>query len=357
MNTMFESTSLGGLAVKNRLVRSATLETGGAQDGKITPLLGDIYRELAAGGVGLIITGMMGVAPGACIHSGMAKIYDESFPERFQKIADGVHALDGKLVVQLGHCGAKSRELDGAAYAHAPSDIDAYGLSAKALTVEELEALVKAYGTAALRCRQAGADGVQIHAAHGYLLCQFLSPLFNHRTDAYGGAIENRARLLLQVYDEIRAQVGPNYPVLVKINYSDLAEGGISEEDVLWFCRELDRRGIDAIEVSAGIGIDKYSGPIRNKCTDEGFNASYARRLAQDVGCAIISVGGYRSPEKIEEVLSHGDVAATAFCRALIREPDLPRRWEKDERTPAACISCGKCFGTPQHGCIFNMAG
>jgi 2,4-dienoyl-CoA reductase-like NADH-dependent reductase (Old Yellow Enzyme family) len=193
---------------------------------------------------------------------------------------------------------------------------------------------------------------VQIHAGHSYLLSRFLSPIFNHRTDEYGGSVNGRARFLFEAYREIRKCVGQNYPVLVKINYSDIAEGGISEADVLWYCKELDRRGIDAIEVSAGIGADKASSSIQGGRTDEAFNSEYALRLSHEINAAVISVGGYRSPEKINEVLNAGNIAAVSLCRPLIREPGLPNRWQSGDLSKVACISCGKCFNSPRHGCF-----
>lgn len=354
MKKLFEPAVLGGLTIKNRLIRSATIETAGAENGKITPLLGRIYETLADGGIGLIITGMMGVAPNACIHSGMTKIYDESFCDRFGSIVEKVHQKGCKIVVQLGHCGAKSKELDGPDYAFAPSDIDLPAFQGKEISEAQIEALVKAYGAAALKCKECGADGVQIHAAHGYLISMFLSPLTNRRTDQYGGEIPSRAKLLLDVYDEIRRQVGHAYPVLVKINFSDVAQGGISEQDVIWVCKELDARGIDAIEVSAGIGMDASSTSGQGGRRDEAYNAPYALQVKKVVKAAVISVGGFRSPEKILEVLNSGEIEAVSLCRALIREPDLPRRWQNGELVPAACISCGSCFKTPQHGCYID---
>lgn len=354
MKTMFEPATLGNLSIKNRLIRSATIETAGAKNGKIEPLLGQIYDDLALGGIGLIITGMMGVALNSCIHAGMTKIYDDSFSERFKRIVEDVHKKGSKIVVQLGHCGAKAKELDGTGYAFSPSDVDIPLFKGKAMTETQIHDLVKAYGVAAQRCKECGADGVQIHAAHGYLINEFLSPLFNHRTDQYGGPIEGRSKLLLDVYDEIRTQVGNSYPVLVKINYNDVAEGGIIEPDVLWYCKRLDKRGIDAIEVSAGIGLDASSTSAQGGRKDEAYNAQYALRLTSNVNTAVISVGGYRSPTKIIDVLNSGDIEAISLCRALIREPDLPNRWERGTSVKAACLTCGKCFLTPQHGCFID---
>ena len=357
MKTMFDEIAWGNLRLKNRLIRSATMEIGGARKGMITPLLGQVYESLASGGVGLIITGMMGVAPNSCLYAGMAKIYDASFYDNFRAVANLVHQGGAKIVVQLGHCGAKAGLLDGDSHAYAPSDIA--DSPAQAMTIQQLQKLVKDYGIAARCCRESGADGVQIHGAHGYLINQFLSPLYNRRDDAYGGAIEGRARLLFEIYEEVREQVGKDYPVLLKISYSDLLPGGSSEAEVLWYCRELDQRGMNAIEVSAGIAIntiDDATGPTRGGLRDEAFNADYAQRLAQEIDCAVISVGGYRSPQVINQALNSGNIEAIALCRALIREPGLPQRWRAGDNSSSTCISCNKCFYVKNHGCYLDQA-
>ena len=351
MRTIFEPAKLGNLEIKNRLVRSATQEIGAMHNGQITSRLGDIYADLARGGVGLIITGMMGVAPNSCASPGMAKIYSDTFAEEFLAVAERVHAQGGKLVVQLGHCGARAAEIDDGDSALAPSDIPNKNPPVRAMTVEEIENLVKAYGAAALSCKDAGADGVQIHAAHGYLISEFLSPLFNHRTDAYGGSAAGRARLLFEVYDEIRRQVGSDYPILVKLNYTDLTPGGVTEEEVLANCKELSRRGIDAIEVSCGAALDRITNSTRGAAQEEAFNSEFAIRLSFEIDSAVISVGGYRSPEKIEQVLNESRIAAISMCRALIREPNLPERWRSGDRTKAECIACSRCFNSSSHGC------
>ena len=354
MKNIFEQVSLGNLIIKNRLVRSATMETGGGKDGRLLPAMGQIYAELAEGGVGLIITGMMGVAPNSCINSGMIKIYDPQFTNDFRSVVERVHQLGSKIVVQLGHCGVKSTELDADNVAFGPCDMPERTPPVRAITKEEIAELVKAYGVAAVKCKEAGADGVQIHAAHGYLISEFLSPIYNKRTDEYGG--EGRAKFLLEVYDEIRGQVGSDYPILVKINGNDVAPGGISEEEFTKCCKELAWRGIDAIEVSCGIGIDRTSNSTQGSRQDEAYNAPLAKRLSQKIDKAVISVGGYRSIEKVEEVLNEGNVAAISMCRALIREPGLPKRWKAGNREKAKCLACSKCFASPKHGCYLMQS-
>ncbi len=346
MKKIFEEVTLGSLTVKNRLVRSATFE-GGAENGVITPFLTDLQEGLAKGGVGLIITGMMAIGPNAGIKSSMVRVDSEEFITKYAEIAEAIHRYGSKVVIQLNHCGAKA---EAGLNPLGPSDIDG---RAKGMTTDDIKAVVADFGKAAKRCREAGADGVQIHGAHGYLISQFLSPYYNKRNDAYGGSIENRARFLFAVYDEIRAQVGDAYPVLIKINYSDLVENGLTGDECVWVCKQLEKRGIDAIELSSGIGLGKESRPAQIN-GGEGYFAEGALRLAEEVKTPVITVGGYRTPKSIEEFLNKGNISAVSLCRPLIREPGLPAKWQAGDISAALCISCNKCFEVPQLSCAFN---
>jgi len=351
MKRVFEECTVGNMVLKNRLVRSATFENGGADNGVITPLLKKVYEELVKGEVGLIITGMMGIGPNACVNSSMVKIYDDSFIAKFTEVTNSIHQLGGKIVVQLGHCGVKSTIIDWGDKPFCPSD---YG-NAKEISKDEMKMLLKKYGEAALKCKMAGADGVQIHAAHGYLISEFLSPYFNNRTDEYGGDIQNRTKFLFDIYDEIRSSVGENYPVLIKINYSDLVENGLNGEECAWVCMELEKRGLDAIEISSGIGVSTESTPTQpSQKKIEGFFADGALDVAAKVSIPVISVGGYRSIKTIEEKLNQGNIVAVSLCRPFIREPFLAKKWEKDDKAKALCVSCSMCFSMSQHGCSLD---
>jgi 2,4-dienoyl-CoA reductase-like NADH-dependent reductase (Old Yellow Enzyme family) len=257
--------------------------------------------------------------------------------------------------VQLGHIGVKAKGFVRDDCVMSSSDIQFEdGSSARAMTRDDINAVAAAFGSAALRCKEAGADGVQIHAAHGYLITQFLSPYYNKRTDEYGGGIKNRARFLLEVYDAIRANVGASYPVLVKINYTDLAEPGISPDEAVQVCKELSARGIDGIEVSGGIGLNSKTSPSQRGFAEEGFFAANAARVASQVSCPVIAVGGFRTPEKIEEWLNKGNFEAAALSRPLIREPALANRWKNGDVSKASCISCSKCFLMEHLGCFVD---
>lgn len=347
MKKMFEPVDLGQLRIKNRIVRSATVEKCRLEDGAIDPALAARYRTYAEGEVGMIITGMAGVGRNACLGPGMINLMEQT-PADIKVFVDGAQVNGCKVVVQLSHCGAVAQVLHDGDRPFGPSELQLRENAPviRAMTTDEIADVVRGFADSALKCKQAGADGVQLHGAHGYLICQFLSPFYNKRTDAYGGPIENRARLLFEAYDAVRAAVGANYPVMVKINYSDLVDGGLTPEDSTWVCQELDRRGIDAIELSAGVGLGRESSPSRrvNEAADEAYFAQPALELAEVVNAAVISVGGYRTPAVIEDVLNRGKIAAVSMCRPFIREPGLAARWKAGDLRPAECISCSKCF-------------
>lgn len=346
MKKIFEPVDLGQLNIKNRLIRSATFEGGTISDGEITPQLGQIYAALADGGTGLIISGMMGVGHNSRAFSAMARIDSESFHHRMAELVEIVHNHGSKLVVQLSHCGAKATVLDEGNQPWAPSPCEAIrGLPAKEMNAAEIQQLIRDFGQAARRCKEAGADGVEIHSGHGYLLSQFLSPYYNKRQDAYGGSIENRARFLLEIYDEIRRQAGPDFPLLIKINYSDLITPGLTGEECGYICRELDARGIDALEISSGLSVNKASAtsqPVRD--TSTGLYSEGALDIADQIQAAVISVGGYRTLSTVTDILNRGNITAMALSRPLICEPNLPNQWRTGTKDDSRCISCNRCF-------------
>jgi len=319
MKKIFEPVSLGRLEIKNRIIRSATLTNKDCADGIILPYLKDGSAALAKGNVALVITGMMGIGVNSCAADFMPRTYIDGFSEKLSEIVDAIHENGGKIVVQISHCGANAMVLEEGENPWAPSDIvSVMGFEAKEMTKEQIARVVKDFGKAAKICREAGADGVQLHCAHGYLLSQFLSPYYNKRSDEYGGGIENRARIVFDAYSEIRKQVGEDYPVMIKINYSDLiGKEGLLPEDSTWVCKELAKLGIDAIEVSSGLALTKETRPSLKveEGAMEGHFTEGALKLSAELSTPIISVGGYRTKEQIEHVLNEGNIAAIAMAR------------------------------------------
>jgi len=192
-----------------------------------------------------------------------------------------------------------------------------------------------------------GFDGVQIHAAHSYLLSQFLSPAYNHRRDAYGGSIENRARMLVEVVQAIREGVGEDYPFLVKMNSRDFLEGGLELEDALQAGAMLKGVGIDAIEVSGGTFASGDLMPIRRGIATEGDEAYFkheARAFKERISLPIILVGGIRSFSIAEKIVDDHSADYISMCRPFIREPGLINRWQSGDLRKAACLSDSKCL-------------
>lgn len=332
MKKIFEPVSLGNLTLKNRIIRSATLTNKDCEDGIVQPHLKESSAALAKGNVALIITGMMGIGVNSCAADFMPRTYIDGFPEKLREIVDTVHENDGKIVVQISHCGANAIVFEEGENPWAPSDITSVmGFEAKEMTKEQIERVVKDFGKASKICKDAGADGVQLHCAHGYLLSEFLSPYYNKRIDEYGGGIENRARIVFDAYSEIRKQVGDEYPVMIKINYSDLiGEEGLLPEDSCWVCRELSKRGISAIEISSGLALTKETRPSLKveEGAMEGHFTEGALKLSNELETPIISVGGYRTKEQIEHVLNEGGIAAIAMSRPFAN-PTYIASWDK----------------------------
>lgn len=345
MKKLFEQITVGGILTKNRLVRSATQEGSAVNGGNIGIELLSVYRKIAEGGVGIIITSMVGVDVNARVFPKMIKAYDDDFVDGLNRIVTVAHENGSKVVVQLAHNGAKANP-DNGNIPLAPSDLADKNFNAKAMTKEEINKVIQSFASSASKCKQAGADGIQIHGAHGYLLSEFLSPYFNKRTDEYGGNIANRARIIFEIFDAIRSEVGEDYPVWIKINSEDFVENGFSHEESLWVCKELEKRGINGIEVSGGIAISSKSAPTRiiSRKNDKGTFSDYAMTMAETVNADVISVGGYRTAEMIENWLNKGQIQAVSLSRPLICEPDLPNIWKNTGNRPAKCISCNHCF-------------
>ncbi|MFW6135322.1 MAG: NADH:flavin oxidoreductase [Chloroflexota bacterium] len=344
---LFETGTIGSLALPNRLIRSATAERMAHPDGRPRPPMMALYRELTLGGVGLIITGHMYVHASGKAHPEMTGIHDDQLIPHLAELTAAVHELGGRVAVQINHGGMQcSRETVSGTLA--PSDIEAPFLSqpAREMTGDEIALLIQAYADAARRARQAGFDAVQIHGAHGYLISEFLSPFTNRRTDAWGGDQERRTRFLRAVCQAVRQHVGPDYPVFIKLGMMDAVEAGLALEDGLRVVATLDEMGLDGVEISGGIGggesLNTRSG-IRSQA-DEAYFRSWAQQARQVTPLPIALVGGLRSREVMEDVLRSGDADFISMSRPLICEPDLPNRLRQGLQDQASCISANRCY-------------
>jgi 2,4-dienoyl-CoA reductase-like NADH-dependent reductase (Old Yellow Enzyme family) len=347
---LFDPITIGNLTLENRTVRSATWMGMADAEGGCTPRLIEAKAALARGGVGLIITGLATVDGASRSGPGMLSCDRGSLVPGLAAMAQAVHDNGGRIALQIAHGGLMApAELTGQQPVGPSPMMTEQGPLGRALTVEEIAEIVETFGAAARRAVRAGYDAVQIHAAHGYLLSQFLSPWFNHRTDEYGGPLENRARLLLQVVRRVREETGEGYPILAKINVDDRLPEGFGASDMLTVCEWLQEAEADAIELSGGTTMALLQGQPQNSYARVGDPSVYWRDAAEQlkarVALPLILVGGIRSRESAEALLSEGVCDCVALCRPLIREPDLVARWRSGASAEAACISCDGCFG------------
>jgi 2,4-dienoyl-CoA reductase-like NADH-dependent reductase (Old Yellow Enzyme family) len=354
MSEMFEATEINGMKMANRFVRSATWEGMAADDGACSPKLVGLMSELAKGDVGLIITSHAYIRQDGQAGPWQLGIYNDALIQGLREMTQAVHDHGGSVVLQAAHAGFFANAKLTGQTPLAPSHVEGIAKSPrKEMSVDDIQEIVEAFGAAASRAREAGFDGVQIHSAHGYLLSQFLSPAFNKRADEYGGSVENRAKLLLEVLRRVRDSVGADFPVLAKMNSEDFLDGGLTLEDSLKVGALLEEGGIDAIELSGGTVVSGKLSPSRMGIKSEEKEAYFresAKAFKEALKVPIIMVGGNRSFQLAERLVAQGYTDYISMSRPFIREPALIKRWASGDLSKAACISDNQCFGPGMAG-------
>jgi 2,4-dienoyl-CoA reductase-like NADH-dependent reductase (Old Yellow Enzyme family) len=360
------------MSVKNRFVRTAVGDGWCTLDGGCTDELINFYRQLAEGGTGLIITGASYVHPNYKVGRFIG-LYSDKLIDGYKKLTSEVHVFDAKIVCQLYLPGRAEAENP---IGPSPVKVDLTGTNPRELTEAEIQEFIAAFAQAARRTKEAGFDGVQFHAAHGYLLHSFLSPYTNRRRDKWGGSFENNMRFLLETYKQCTDLVGTDYPVLIKINAQDYIEGGITLDLSKRYAEKISSVGFNAIELSAGVNTDRplfYMGKgdlpanyrimgkdlgqtrqilknIKGLENDIKFKEAYFRPFAREIKKVIdvplILPGGNRTVSIMEDVLKTGDADFIGLCRPLIREPDFPNKVKKWGQKKAECLNCNRCLST-----------
>ena len=345
MNLLFQPFEFCGIQLKNRFVRSATMENLASPEKLPSEDLMRLYEELARGGIGLIITSA--VRPDrdwdpSAESKNMCLDRDDQLPA-FSWLVDRIHAFESRVALQLGSF-----------YRYAgdfvlPSMLQRDRSSRplpRALETAEVKRIIVRYAEAGERAWRAGFDAVQLNAAHGFPLSRFLSPLFNRRDDEYGGSPENRARVILEISDEIRRKTDEKYPVFIKMNVADFCDGGMTLDDALEIAKIFAQNGISAIEASGGTANSTVtqSGPSDPSEWQEGYFLDYAAAIKSAVDIPIILVGGLRNPSMMAEIIEAGKVDLVAMSRPFIKEPHIVKRWMDGDREPAYCISCDGCL-------------
>lgn len=338
MKYIFETAQLGNLVLQNRMIRSATWEGLADEVGHMPEQLYQVYERLAKGGVGAIITGFTSVASDDLYFGGMARISADMLIKEHQRLVGICHDENTPVIAQLAlgeYNGLQKRNMD----------IDE-------LTAADIGKVIELFVAAAQRAAMAGYDGVQLHAAHHFFLSRFISPACNHRQDEYGGDAVGRGKILLDILRGIKA-AAPRLHVMTKINCNDFMAGGLRPEDSLVICQMLANAGIEAIEVSGnGTSVAGIRAGV-----NEAYFKDFAITLANTVNIPVILVGGHRSIENMEQILNEGKIEFLSLSRPLVREPNLPLRWQNGDTSPAKCISCNMCYQTPGHECVFRLKG
>lgn len=328
-----------GTVIRNRLVKSAMSEALGNRDRAPTPELVHLYGAWAEGGIGLCITGNVMIDRRALGEPGNVVIEDDRHLAELTAWAQAATRGGTQCWVQLNHPGKQSpkglnKETVSPSAVPFRSEMQAFFATPRELTEAEILDLIQRYGRAAGIVKQAGFTGVQIHGAHGYLVSQFLSPHHNRRTDQWGGSAENRRRFVIEVMRAMRAAVGPQFPIGIKLNSADFQRGGFTEEESLDVIKALEAEGIDLVEISGGTyeapamtGVkNKGDAPKDSTRQREAYFLAFAEKARQAVKLPLVVTGGFRSAGGMASAIESGAVDFVGVARSLALEPDLPRR-------------------------------
>ena len=351
VSSLFSPIKIKSLALVNRAVMPPMGTNLGNPDGTVSEANLAYIKRRARGGAGLIITEIASVHPSGSAIPNELGAYDDRFIPGLKKIADAVHAAGNKVALQLHHAGRESLYLLQEKKAIAPSAIRSlvFGLTPREITREEIQEMIAAFGVAARRGMEAGFDAVEVHGAHGYLITQFLSVLSNKRDDEYGGSLSNRSRFMIEVLQEIRKTVGPDFPISLRLSVEECIKDGYTFEDVRPILPNLVKAGADILHASLGThgspgGIT--SAPFEYQ---PGFNVWRAKKLKEAVGLPVIAVGRFTDPSLANEVIARGEADLVAFGRQYLADPDfLTKAREGRPEDIRKCIACNQ-------GCIERL--
>lgn len=379
MKKVFERSAIGTIELKNRILRSATHEGMGDQYGKPLKELYDTYEKLAKGGAGAIITGYVGVKQNGRTMFNMRMFDKDEYVLDYKPFNLKLKQYNTPVILQLAHGGSQtSSKITGVVPLSASPTKNYFGERCKEASESEIEDIIDCFVNSIGRAKEAEFTGVQLHAAHGYLLSEFLSPFLNKRKDHWGGSVENRFRIVREILQKSREKVG-HFPIWVKVSAFDENRNRKELEEMIKGCQMLEGDGCDAIEVSCGYGfkgfdtirvpkvpvdamlallpdfknsssfkksflkivaplvIKKYK-PIHN------YNVKSAERIKKNVNIPVIVVGGIRKLEDIKNIIEKTDIDFVSMCRPFIIEPNIVNKFQENKSVESKCIDCGYCL-------------
>ncbi|MEW6202191.1 MAG: FAD-dependent oxidoreductase [bacterium] len=346
MGKIFEGIKIGALELKNRIVMSPMGTGFGGEGGVVSARIKKYYGRRAGGGAGMIIVEATAVAPEGVGFPGYLGIWDDKFILGLAELADEIKSNGARACIQIYHAGRQSREKYIGTQPIAPSAVpwSPAGEMPRELRIEEVNELVEKFADAALRAKKAGFDAVEIHGAHGYLICQFLSPQSNRRTDEYGGEKpEQRATFALKIIKRTREKNGEDFPLLFRISADEYIEGGLTLKDTKVMTKLFEDAGIDAVHVSAG-NYGAMWWIIQPMMWERGCLVPLAEEIKKGLSVPVIAVGRFNDPKFAEKIIEEGKADIIAMGRALIADPDLPNK-HRDGRLEEIrmCAACGTC--------------
>lgn len=367
-DVLFQQGRIGPITIANRIVRAGTSETAAGDSGEVSDQLIEMYEALARNRVGLILSGHMFCHPRGRYAARQVGIHADGMVPGLTRLAEAVHRRGGKVFAQLAHAGSQSRVADNRPLAPSPIPNALTGRMVDAASEDEIQETTAAFAAAATRAVEAGFDGVHIHAANGYLISEFSSPLTNKRTDRWGGSPESRDTFVMEVLKAVRKAVPASMAVTVKLGLQDAVPGGMELSEGVRRGEILAATGADAIEVSCNAmrlpsdSAKEYVavGPARalgdlllhrllSAPHQEAYFLQLAQHLRRGISKPIILVGGMRTPSAMEEIIERGDADFVALARPFIREPDLVVKLAEGRRGPVACTSCNLCLVHESH--------
>lgn len=331
-NLLFTPITLpNGTTIKNRFFKSAMSEGMGTREFQPKKNIATLYKRWAEGGTGLIITGNIMVDPKRTAEPGNIVFDKNSNMEILKNWANQGQQHGAKVMVQLNHPGKQapktvSKQTVAPSAVPLGNGLNKLFSTPRALTTSEVEELVQKFVTSAKIAKEAGFSGVQIHAAHGYLISQFLSPHDNRRTDKYGGSLENRMRFLKEIYLGMREELGKDFTIGIKINSTDFKEDGLTEEDSLKTIIELANLGLDFVEISGGTYERPAMMGATSKSTNQVFFAEYSKKLKQKIEIPVVVTGGIRSINAMNTLLNDNTTDFIGIARPLTIDPNIPNK-------------------------------
>jgi 2,4-dienoyl-CoA reductase-like NADH-dependent reductase (Old Yellow Enzyme family) len=373
----FAPTTLGPIQLRNHFIKAATFE-GMAVDNLVTDRLIDFHRAMAAGGLGMTTVAYLAVSPDGQGAPAEIVVRPEAV-EGLRRLADAVHAEGAAVSAQLGHAGPVAAGTGHTGLAPSRQFSPMAMKFTKAVTDDDIARITRDFATAAKLLQDSGFDAVEVHLGHNYLLSAFLSPALNKRTDKWGGPIENRAEFSRQVVRAVREAVGRDMAVIAKLNMEDGYKGGIWLDESVEAARLLESDGVlDAIELTSGSSLRnpmylfKGDAPIEEMAAafpqplrtgfklmgkrflpsypfEEGYFFPHARQFRAALSMPLVLLGGVNRLETAQQALDEG-FEYVAMGRALLREPDLLRRWQSGNVTEGLCVHCNKCMPTIYQG-------